>query len=298
MGFADKLKARAEETGKKTVIAEKPEHTKAETKSAFASALKTRKQEVTKQQDPSTIETEFKAGLIAHWSYTALTKFEKCPYELQLSKVDKIPQEQGEGAERGSAIHDHCEAYVRGQVEALNPNLKGKRSKIDMFHQRFDNLKADFNDGKVMLEEEWGIRKDWSPCTWQDAELWGRAKLDVFVRESETSCRIIDHKTGRFFGNEVKHADQGMSYALVCYHRFPEIESFTVEFWYLDHNHTTSRTYTRRQLGLFLKKYHERAMALTTATVLHAKPSRFNCMWCPYGDSKYGNGHCKFYVEG
>ena len=138
------------------------------------------------------------------------------------------------------------------------------------------------------------MRKDWSPCTWQDEQLWSRAKLDVFVHESETSCRIIDHKTGMKFGNEIKHGDQGMSYALNAMNRFPKMESFTMEFWYLDHNTKMVKRFTRRMLTKFLPRYHRRAIALTTAKAedFRAKPSRDNCLFCPFGTGKFGNGHC------
>lgn len=275
-----------------------PVTSKVSGKANLASALKKRTADRKKAEDPANIAKVFETGLVPIWSFSELKNFETCPYRTYLNKVEKIKQKEQEpdvGADRGSKIHDHCEDFVRGNVDTLLPNLSGKRWKAEGFQHRFDDLRNLFVEGKVECEEDWGVRKDWSPCTWKDKQLWGRAKLDVFVRESDTSCRIIDHKTGMKFGNEVKHGDQGLSYGIGAMNRFPEIQHFNVEFWYLDHNMVMNKRFTRRMLEKFMPRYHNRAMALTTATKAQfiAKPSIDNCKWCPFGSGKFGNGHCQ-----
>ena len=283
MSFADVLKKRAEETGQKVIEAEKPVVEKAENKSAFAAALQQRKA----TKDPNQIVVEFDTGAIPVWSFSSLKDYEQCPYRVYLAKIEKKPQKQSDAASRGEAIHQMAEDFVRNGTGEVPKEL----SKFDI---AFRDLQQLFADGKVIMEENWGIRKDWSPCEWKDPDIWGRAKLDVFIRESETAGKIVDHKSGKKFGNELKHGDQGLSYALHAFHRYPEIETFKVEFWYLDHAETLERLFTRRQLGILLPRYHKRAQDMTTAKVFPAKPNCNNCRWCAYGNGKFGTGDCEF----
>lgn len=288
MNFAETLKKKAEETGQKIIeVAEKPAAQKCENKSMFAAALKKHKAD----QDPANLKFEFETGSIPVWAFTSLKNYEECPYRVKMDKIDKKPQKQSDAASRGSAMHETAEQYVRGELPGEVPK------ELIKFEHPFIELRALYAEGKVTVEEDWGIRKDWSPCGWKDAGLWGRAKLDVFVRETETCAKIIDHKSGKKFGNELKHGDQGLSYALHAYHRFPEIETFKVEFWYLDHAQMLERMFTRRQLGILLPRYHKRAVDFTTATAFPAKPNMHNCRYCPYGKGKFGTGECPFAEE-
>lgn len=183
MNFGDVLKQRAEATGQKVVEGEKPVVEKAETKDAFAAALQKR----VAVKDPNQIETDFTTGSIPVWSFSTLKDYEQCPYRVYLAKIEKKPQKQSDAASRGEAIHQMAEDFVRAEGGEVPKEL----SKFDIAFRELQQLHA---DGKVIMEENWGIRKDWSPCDWKDPDIWGRAKLDVFVQESETAAKIVDHK--------------------------------------------------------------------------------------------------------
>lgn len=244
------------------------------------------------------IGEDFATGPLDKWSFSGLVNFERCPYFMQLHKVDRIPQESGEAAARGSLIHDGIEDKLRGKREDWPSD---KKTKFDHFAVDFAMLQTAFDEGRATLEEDWGCRKDWSPCTWDDPELWGRAKLDAFVREDETSARIIDYKTGQRYGNEMKHKDQGVTYALHAFHRYPDIDHFQIEFWYIDQGTKMVFSYGRPHLSIFLPLWHERAYQMTTDEDLLPMPNANNCMYCSYGcntnkagTKQYGNGHCTF----
>lgn len=282
MNFAAALQARAQATGQKTIEAEKVVVEKAEDKSAFAAALQKR----IVKKDPNNIPVEFETGSVPVWSFSTLKDYEQCPFRVYLAKIEKKKQQQSDAASRGEAMHQSAEDYVRSDIGTEVPK------ELIKFETGFHELQEQYQEGKVIMEESWGIKKDWSPCGWKEDGLWGRAKLDVFVQESETSARIIDHKSGRKFGNELKHADQGLSYALHAFHRYPMIEVFKTEFWYLDQGEKMERRFTRRQLGILLPRYHQRAIDMTTAKVFPPKPSCHNCKWCAYGNGKFGTGDC------
>ena len=298
--FSSQLKNIAEKSGQKTVqgiIPDKELVVKSETKTQFAASLaKAKVKQIPEPKAEDIIEVK-DLGAIATWSFSTLKKFEECPWQVKLHKIDKQKQKDSPAAQRGNLIHDMCEQFVVGNADAM---IGDKKTRLDHFKGAFDELKNLYKEGIVSCEEEWGIRQDWSPCSWEDPEIWGKAKLDAFVLESETSCRIIDYKTGRKFGNELKHNDQGLSYALHAYHKYPMLDHFTIEFWYLDQAEVMKRDFTRRQLSILHQRYHKRAHNLTTAVEFTPKSNANSCRFCSYGCNKnkkgetYGTGICTF----
>lgn len=318
----------------------KKEAPKAKSTSDMASMLKAAKAkapDVKAQAAAEKAESEKPLGKVRTWSFSTLKSFEDCEWRVKLHKIDKKPQLSSDAADRGTAIHDGCEKWIRGLVEGLPADNK---TKFEYFSQWFTELRGLYLRGKVMMEDDWGIRRDWSPCDWSDKELWARAKLDVFVLEvtklkpDETadvqlingkltlvdgdtktdwndlpvarhadfslSCRIIDFKSGRKFGNQLKHADQGLCYALNVYHRYPDIANMTVEFWYLDQADEMIRNFSRRVLAVLKDRYDVRANKLTTCSEFMPKANAQSCMFCPYGSntnkagSPYGTGICTY----
>tara|TARA_R100001591_G_scaffold26765_1_gene36982 strand:+ start:5297 stop:6052 length:756 start_codon:yes stop_codon:yes gene_type:complete len=219
-------------------------------------------------------------GLIPAWSYSTLKTYEGCEYRLYISKVKKIQEDYGEAAARGTLIHEQAEAYVKAELAELPDSLK-------KFSSQFSFLRDQYAESNVELEGEWGFTIDWEPCGWMDRDVWARVKLDVIVHESETSARVIDHKTGRQFGNEIAHSQQGLVYAIATFFRYPKLESLNTEFWYLDHGGTLEKVYTRDQAMMFMPKLQERALNLTTATRFTPNPSQYNCKWCSYGKGEH-----------
>ena len=232
-------------------------------------------------------------GLVKFWSHSSLQQFQECPYRLFLRRVKRIKEPSGEAAERGTKIHDQCEQYVQGLRDTLP---EGK--KTDQFENRFNLLKDMFRKGMVQLEEDWGFDIDWTPLVddgalYKDDKLWAMTKLDVFIRDSETSATVLDYKTGRKFGNEVKHGSQAYTYAVSAFMKYPELEFVKAEFWYLDQGQTLERKWTRAEAMLLLNRLTERAIKMTSATKFPARPSESACKWCHYaksGDCEYGGG--------
>jgi CRISPR/Cas system-associated exonuclease Cas4 (RecB family) len=219
-------------------------------------------------------------GLIPAWSYSTLKTYEGCPYRLYINKVKKIQEDYGEAAARGTLIHEEAEAYVKAELDELPDSLK-------KFSSQFSLLRDQYAESNVELEGEWGFTIDWEPCGWMDRDVWARVKLDAILHESETSARVIDHKTGRQFGNEIAHSQQGLVYAIATFFRYPELESLNTEFWYLDHGGTLEKVYTRAEAMMFMPKLQERALDLTTATRFRPNPSQYNCKWCSYGKGEH-----------
>jgi hypothetical protein len=117
-------------------------------------------------------------------------------------------------------------------------------------------------------------------------------KLDALVRDGDYGI-VIDYKTGRMFGNEVKHAEQGQLYQLAAFLLFPELEYIDVEFWYTDQSDIKRRGYTRKQGMQAIQKFTNIGTDITSEEEFAPSPSTFACKWCPYKET----GDCKYAVK-
>lgn len=236
--------------------------------------------------------------MISSWSYSKLTDFEKCRKMFWLKHVEKIPEPERplppgkteHANDRGSRIHDSCERYVSGLDDTLVPEVD------KYFGPQLDLLRVLYKEGMVSLEGEWGMNEDWEPTEWKDA--WLRLKLDAIVFHDDTQATVIDYKTGRKFGNEVKHAEQLQLYQLVSFLRYPKLERVTAELWYLDQpdgDNLTSMTFTRAQGLRFRPGFNKRGVSVTSCDSFPANPSIHTCKWCQYGP--WGGGQCEVGVQ-
>lgn len=216
-------------------------------------------------------------GPVPAWSFSTLEKFEACAYQIYISKVKKIPEPQGEAAARGELVHKAAEDFVNGTRDDLIDELK-------TYSEKFELLRLLYKEGKVEQEGEWAFTIDWERTDWMAPNCWARVKLDAYVQVSPTECRIIDFKTGKKFGNEIKHGQQGLLYAIAAFMRNPKLEFAQVEFWYTDQKlaDMSRKSYTRDQALMFMPGFHSRGVKMTTETNFDPNPSKTNCLWCPY----------------
>ena len=229
--------------------------------------------------------------MIKTWSYSRLLDFEQCRYRAKLKYIDRIPEPQRplppgkteHANDRGTRIHLAGEMFVRGEAELI-PELKN-------FEEEFLELRELYKKGKVALEGEWAMNRDWLPVAWDSPDAWLRLKIDAFVRPTKTHAVVIDYKTGKRFGNEIKHAEQVRLYQLTAFLRYPELKTIDVELWYLDLNDLYHMHYTKEQGLRFLQHFTDRGTAVTSATEFPPNPNMFTCKWCPYGPR--GSGHCE-----
>ena len=241
--------------------------------------------------DPTQLTQPEQFGPVKTWSFSKLKKAEQCMYAVYLSDVEKIkpPQDPDGPMARGSRIHDLAENTVR-DGSAIPGELLNFESDFIKLQERFASQPF-----LMTMEEEWAFTTAWAPTSWVGPDTWCRQKLDVFYKEGQNAAVIIDHKTGKKFGNELKHGEQGLHYAIGAFMKYPELDFITTEFWYLDQkkDNKLRKNYTRDRALIHLPKIHERAIILTTATSFPPKPNKQNCRWCDYRIS----GDCEFAVE-
>lgn len=231
---------------------------------------------------------------ITAWSFSRLKDFEQCPLKAYKKYAEKMPTDHMDmtAADRGTAIHLEAELFVKGEGP-FTENLK-------RFSDYFAGLRDEFDAGTVELEEDWAFTEDWEIADWFDKDAWCRMKLDNCRHTGWEDGELVsavstDYKTGKKFGNEVSHGQQGQIYAVGTFLRYPTLQFLDVEFLYLDHGLTTKRSYTREKAMKFLPSWTKRAKSMTEATDFPPKPNKITCMWCPFGPQN-GNGTCEWGV--
>jgi len=228
------------------------------------------------------------------WSFSSLNDFERCRFAAHLKHGIRVPEPVRElppgktehANDRGTRVHTSAEEYVNGTSFELCDEA------ARYFHTHLALLRNLFEEGMVSLEGLWGYDSGWNPADWKVA--WHRCKLDAMVRWSSTQATVIDYKTGKKFGNEIKHGEQLRLYIINTFLRFPELEVCTGELWYLDQNEVTTMTLTRDQALRFKAGFNNRAVIMMTSTDFKPNANVHSCKWCFYGvrPDGQGTGHC------
>jgi len=245
-----------------------------------------RKREILTANDPTKLRIPEVLGPVKTWSFSGLKKFEACAHAVYLGRVENIKEVSGPAAERGSMIHDQAEKFIRGELGDQVPALLTKVSgRLTGLRDRFERQPF-----PMTMEEDWGFTIDWKPTGWRAEDVWCRQKLDVFYKDSATSAVILDWKSGKKFGNELKHGEQALHYAIGAFMKYPDLDYIQTEFQYTDLGDKLTKNYTRERALLHMPKIHERAVIMTTATVFPPKPSKQNCRYCYYRES----GDCDY----
>lgn len=228
---------------------------------------------------------------ITAWSFSRLENFEKCPHRAFLAYVEKRPEPptvDRTHAERGIKVHKTAEDYIQGKSDDYDGLAKVK--------PLLDELRDAHAMQNVVVEQEWAYDTEWGMSEWFAPDVWGRVKCDA-VRFKGEVLDVIDWKTGKKFGNEVKHIQQGQLYAVSAFMRYPEVQVVTTDFEYVDKGERLVREYTRDILPKLLTIWDGRLRTMTTAQAFPAKPNRSNCKFCPYSPaSNKGDGSCPWGV--
>ncbi len=235
--------------------------------------------------------------------------------------------------DRGTRIHESCELYINGTSKELAPEAELHFGfHIELLRVMFKDGLVSL-EGEWGMNRGWepcGWNGDWEEIEKPDIDVvvtkvkelpkrgdaaavyaiaqgrgkaakhfmwvpsWLRLKLDAMVMHSETHATVIDFKTGRKFGNEIKHGEQLSLYQLVTFLRYPKLEHVTAELWYLDQKpgeNITSVQFTRAKGLKYQSNFDRRGHKLTTATDFPPNPNVHSCQWCQYGP--WNGGQCQ-----
>jgi hypothetical protein len=235
-------------------------------------------------------------------SYSRLDVFETCKFRARLQFIDRVPEgDKSPAADRGTRIHQDLEHAVRNNAENIHQDLVHFVPEIQKAAEMYE-------EGLVAPEEMWCFNSGWQRVAANDWDnIWLRIKTDLtfftelhtplfdadetFDFEAPKEIVVVDFKSGKRFGNEVKHQDQCSLYALGAFMSYPKLEKVRTELWYGDINDLHAVEYTRRTaMETYFKPFNERLLKVTATTDFPPQPSRDACKWCPY--SPWKGGQC------
>jgi hypothetical protein len=110
---------------------------------------------------------------------------------------------------------------------------------------------------------------------------------------SDDYAVVVDYKSGKRYGNEMKHSEQMRLYVIAVLLRNPNIQKVRSELWYLDQDELAKMEYTRAQGLRSVPGFEKRGLELTECEDFPPNPNKFSCKWCPYKPEHLGGtGHC------
>jgi hypothetical protein len=224
------------------------------------------------------------------WSFSRYETHAKCPLRAKLQYDDRVPLPANPHGDRGTKLHDNAQTWVKGESEDLDPALSS-------FQEELAALRPLYVAGKVRIEDEWGWAERFaSKATWKEA--WVRMKLDFYVSLSEEAALVVDLKSGKKSGNEIKHTEQGELYAIGAYLDSDcTLKEIFVEFWYADQNDTMKTRYTEERILALLPRWVDRGLKVTSGHY-PARANIYSCKFCPFRlVEDGGNGVCAHAVQ-
>ena len=237
-------------------------------------------------------------------SFSRAMDMEKCPLMFKYRHLDKIPdpapplpEGQERPMERGNRIHKLGENYVQNPQMHLPDELQHFPTEFKAFQQMY---------AKNMLDPEikFAFNDDWQQVSYKDWDnVRYRAVIDALARIDERRVLVVDYKTGKKEGNEIKHHEQCMEYAVCVALTDPDVQLFNVQVWYIDqpHDRKLKKTFTRTEVMRGFANMKARHRRVLDERIFPAKPSRMACMFCPYKAGQVGfkklaypgTGHCR-----
>jgi hypothetical protein len=183
------------------------------------------------------------------------------------------------------------ERFVKGESSDLEKPLE-KHFLDDLQH-----LRERYQENLVLIEREWGFTREFESTGWNSPNTWLRIKADAIELHEAGAMTLIDLKSGKKYGNEVKHNQQGQLYAIGAFLEFPEVDLINVQFWYCDQQgKKTKKDYPRSWLPKAMGIWQKKGLKVTEATDFPPKPNVLNCKFCDFGTVN-GTGICQYAVE-
>jgi hypothetical protein len=215
-----------------------------------------------------------------NWSPSSLSSFETCGRRHHEVKVLKnFPDPPGPAAQYGTDVHKSLEEYCRDGVP------------IPAAHRQYQGY-ADILlalPGRKFYEQKVGIRKDFSPCGFFDADVWHRCVIDMLILDGERAA-CIDHKTGK-----VKHdlTQLNLNAAVVFAHH-PEVQTVSLAYaWIAQGRKFTRHKVDRRDLPDLWARLLPRVNALERAFETGRwlpNPSGLCRRYCPVTTCQFHGG--------
>lgn len=228
------------------------------------------------------------------WSFSRYSLYKQCPAKFYYSTILKLEEPKGAALERGGAIHDQADDFVKGKVKKLPDTLTH-------FAPEFRRIQVKFKKEPtaIVAESEWAFTRAWGPSQWKDWDnCWLRVKVDLAERVGNI-VTITDWKTGRYRpDNREDYLEQLELYGVGALHVYGAIPDLHVKarLVYLDANVIypepgAETIVTAKDVPALRKTWEKRVQSLFADKTFAPKPNQF-CRFCHF--RKENSGPCQF----
>ena len=220
------------------------------------------------------------------WSWSMLQVYRNCHYQARLKYLEHSPEpprKKDDPRDRGSARHKMAEDFVLA-TDAPFPQelIKFEGPLTDARNVHRDGI------GEVKLEKKHFFDQNWKPC--EEKDRWLIIIPDLTIKVPDQFSLTVDYKTGRRYGNELKHYGQCELYSVAAWIEDPRYTEQEAELWYLDQKEIWPITFTAEQLDKARARLDKEVTAMMADKVHRPNPSKQTCKYCPF--SPRGTGAC------
>lgn len=205
------------------------------------------------------------------WSYSSIKTFEQCPKKYYHLKVAKdVKDEPGEAADYGTAVHLAAEEYIRD----------GKPIPEKFAYMRPIVEKLASLPGEKHAELKLGVREDFSPCGFFDADVWWRGIADLLVIDGHRAW-CVDYKTGK----SARYADTKQLDLLAgaVFSHFPQVMTIKSSLIFVVSGELIPKKHMITERSEYLSVFNEQLSHLDAAMesgIFNPKSGPL-CGWCP-----------------
>jgi CRISPR/Cas system-associated exonuclease Cas4 (RecB family) len=186
------------------------------------------------------------------WSFSSLKDFIGCPRRYYEIKVcNNFQQKLTQAITYGKDVHSALEKYVKDGKE-LPTNYQRFRSTVDALIEI---------PGQKMVEYEMALRRDKTPCSFNDKDRWVRGIADLLIVHDDVAY-VIDYKTGNA---NYPDLEQLKLMALMIFAIYPEVQEVKGALVFLLKNRLVTENYTRDQVDKMWELFESKVARLEQA---------------------------------
>jgi len=210
------------------------------------------------------------------WSYSRLSKYERCPAQAKWSYTLKRDYVQGVAAARGSAAHSTIENFLSKKTKVLHTAVLP-----------YQHVMEDIRRFNPEVEKEVAIDRNWQAAPWN--ACWGRGGIDAayYIRK-QRKAELFEWKTGKMYDD---HDEQRRIYILFSAVAYPDVEETRIRSYYFDLDKMKELVVRREEMEPIRTDFNARLHIMEGDTVMAPRPGYY-CSWCDFSKAK--GGPCKF----
>ena len=228
-----------------------------------------------------------KKPLVTSWSWSRYAQYNQCPAMFKYKNIDKLPEPGGPAMQRGKQIHDLADNFTRGLIRKLPVELGNFKAEFAMLKKVGAKTEA---DARIGLDRAWKPVDyfDWNAC-WLRVVI--DAKYEQKIGKTTNRMVVIDHKTGKVYGDNAEQLDLTATAALAAN---PKVDEVEVQLWYLDQGlilPEKPKVYGRETLAKKEKEWEKKVYPLLTDKKFVPTPND-GCRRCHF--RKSNGGPCRY----